>query len=251
LFLGDASWSDVLLTVVKNPSASSKYLPGVDSASLHETDPTMPVQNILVWFNDGVSKSHYIYNLPKTWAFLESLLEDRSGQGGFLFQSHNVLGPNSPPNFVPLFTGHLLPEWKAMNRTVELVNATFFLKRFQNAGFVTAFYEDAHNVNPSIFGAWTAINQTRRSPALYFNYGYMKLRYALTKKKDPVCFANVSSNMVNSGVIENIDYRCECVSKRYRVGQGTVFNIYHALPLQKKKKEKHIGINILYVTFSQ
>ena len=80
----------------------------MDSSSLHILDEIMPVQNVLLWDNDAISRSYYIYNAPKTWAFLESLLDDRTGRGGFLLRSHNVLGLNSPPNMVPLFTGKIV-----------------------------------------------------------------------------------------------------------------------------------------------
>jgi hypothetical protein len=72
---------------------------------LVEDSPDMAIQNILIWQFDGISRSYYQHNLPKTWAFLESLLEDESGRGGFLFRGHNTLGLNSLPNMAPLWTG--------------------------------------------------------------------------------------------------------------------------------------------------
>ena len=96
------SWSDVLLGVKKNPETDN--IPQVD-VDLPETDEAKPVQNILLWFHDGLSRSYFLYNLPKTWSFLESLLEEKSGNGGFYFRGHNTLGLNSAPNMVPLWTG--------------------------------------------------------------------------------------------------------------------------------------------------
>jgi hypothetical protein len=46
-----------------------------------------------------------MYNLPKTWATLESLSEETSGNGGFLLRGHNVVGTSSAPNLVALWSG--------------------------------------------------------------------------------------------------------------------------------------------------
>ena len=83
------------------PNQEAKSFP-----SFKEThDEDAPVQNILVWLTDSISRDYYRYNLPKTWSFLESLLDCRSGQGGFDFKGFNTMGLNSYPNVVPFWTG--------------------------------------------------------------------------------------------------------------------------------------------------
>jgi hypothetical protein len=90
--------------VTKEPAADR--FPQVDDL-LFEKDQKMPVQNILLWMYDGISRSYFMHNLPKTWAYLESLLEHKSGGGGFLFRGHNTVGLNSHPNWSAFMRG----EW--------------------------------------------------------------------------------------------------------------------------------------------
>lgn len=92
-------WSDVLLGLVPNPKTIQ--IPPFTAVP----DDEAPIQNILVWLTDSISRDYYRHNLPRTWSFLESLLEARSGRGGFDFHGFNTMGLNSYPNYVPLFTG--------------------------------------------------------------------------------------------------------------------------------------------------
>jgi hypothetical protein len=93
-----------LLGIAIHPDAD-KIPKVMDGSTLPLTDEVSPVQNILIWSNDAISRSYFIHNLPKTWAFLDTLLDEKSGKGGFLLRGHNVLGLNSAPNMVPLLTG--------------------------------------------------------------------------------------------------------------------------------------------------
>jgi hypothetical protein len=98
-------WKEVFLGIVKHPHTSKMpQFNGVKHKAASE-DQDMPIQNILIWQFDGTSRSYYQHNLPKTWAFLESLLEVKSGQGGFLLRGHNTVGWNSLPNMAALWTG--------------------------------------------------------------------------------------------------------------------------------------------------
>ena len=65
--------------------------------------------NILIWLFDSVSKNYFKHNLQKTWTFLDSLSEEKSGRGGFLLEGHNLVGYNSMPNLVSLWTGETYP----------------------------------------------------------------------------------------------------------------------------------------------
>jgi hypothetical protein len=165
----------------------------------------MPVQNILIWFNDAVSRSHYIYSLPKTWAFLESLLEEKSGNGGFWFSSHNVLGFNTRPNIFPLFTGYRVEDWLGLNRTKAFTDKQFILRRFEHAGSITAFYEDSQDTVGSPWEAWepSGGNCTQR-PAHYFSYNFMKKRYREKRQWNPVCISENSSNMVGVSFLSTV-----------------------------------------------
>ena len=96
-------WTDVLRGFLRHPATNK--LPELDGSLLPDQMPAMPTQNLLIWLLDGISRSYFMHNLPKTWAFLESLLEDQSGKGGFVLRGHNVVGINSNPNLVALWTG--------------------------------------------------------------------------------------------------------------------------------------------------
>jgi hypothetical protein len=95
-------WEEVLWEVSKETEADK--FPKVDD-SLFEKDPKMPVQNVILWMYDGISRSYFMHNLPKTWAYLESLLEHTSGRGGFLFRGHNTVALNSYPNWSAFMKG--------------------------------------------------------------------------------------------------------------------------------------------------
>ena len=98
-------WLDVFLGIVNHPSAPER-MPKNAGDSFVKENPDTPIQNILIWQFDGISRSYYEHDLPKTWAFLESLLEEKSGRGGFLFRGHNTVGWNSLPNMAAFWTGN-------------------------------------------------------------------------------------------------------------------------------------------------
>ncbi len=98
-------WEEVLWSVEKKLVANS--FPHVNNL-LFEEDLEMPVQNVVLWMYDGISRSYFTHNLPKTWAYLETLLEHKSGGGGFLFRGHNTVGFNSLPNFSAFMKGNIV-----------------------------------------------------------------------------------------------------------------------------------------------
>ncbi len=184
------------MTFTKEPATDK--IPTVDSSSLPETDKAMPVQNILIWFHDAVSKGNFIYSLPKTWALLESLLEEKSGKGGFLLASHNVLGLNSLPNTIPLFTGYRQHDWQSIkNRTKEFTDSKFLFRRFEHADSVTALYMDAQDPLSPPEEAWTSPGDYTDRPGHYYSFAYMKKRFRLRNTEwNPRCISEISSNMV-------------------------------------------------------
>jgi hypothetical protein len=205
-----SSWSDVLLTFSKQPATNT--IPRVNSSSLPDTDEVMPVQNILIWFNDAVSESNYIYSVPRTWAFLESLLEEKSGNGGFWFRSHNVLGRNTNPNLIPLFTGYREDDWMRTKRTREFRDKKFLFRRFENAGSVTVYYEDAQDPNEPPWIAWSPLaGKHNKKPGHYFPYVFMKRRFEDKKEMNPICISDISSNMV--GIFFLLHFYIHCVNK--------------------------------------
>ena len=91
-------WKEVLLATVENSAA--KAMPKIAKTPDATSDKMSPIQNVLIWLFDGISRSYHQHNLPKTWALLESLQED-----GFILKGFNTLGLNSVPNMVPFWTG--------------------------------------------------------------------------------------------------------------------------------------------------
>ncbi len=187
------------MTFCKQPTTDK--IPKVDISSLPETNEAMPVQNILVWLHDAVSRNNFIYSLPKTWALLESLLEENSGKGGFLLTSHNILGRNTHPNIVPLFTGYRQHEWQSFkNRTREFTDSQFLFRRFEHAGSVTALYEDAQDSLSPPKEAWTPTGYRTERPGHYYSQVYMKKRFRFKKEWIPHCISEISSNMVRISI---------------------------------------------------
>jgi hypothetical protein len=123
---------------VQHPA--TRNFPTVDAGhdDLRHQTPHMPIQNLLIWLFDGVSTSYFKYNLPKTWAFLETLLEDKSGKGGFLLRGHNVVGINTRPNLIAMCTG-----WK--NLKLYLVIRIYTVPTIDNR----RFWLSAHNCQVS------------------------------------------------------------------------------------------------------
>mmetsp|Transcript_27771 Transcript_27771/g.27464 ORF Transcript_27771/g.27464 Transcript_27771/m.27464 type:complete len:106 (-) Transcript_27771:1191-1508(-) len=54
---------------------------------------------------DSMSRRHFFRKMPKTIDFLNSLNHNESDYWAFDFKLHNILGPNSVGNQVPIFGG--------------------------------------------------------------------------------------------------------------------------------------------------
>jgi hypothetical protein len=97
------------------------------------------------------------------------------------------------------------------NRTREFTDSQFILRRFENAGSITAFHEDSQDsaVEPPR-EAWTPLTGDHKErPGHYFPYMFMKKRIAANKEWNPVCISEISSNMV--GICFLLHVACLCV----------------------------------------
>ena len=84
-------------------------------------------------------------------------------------------------------------------RTEDDMKENFLLRRLNESGFVTSFYEDAQDEWPPLEQLWVPHKKSaaKYPPALYYTKAFMKSRVRFMKQSDPFCMHGQSSNQVH------------------------------------------------------
>lgn len=98
------------------------------------------LMNVIIFGFDSMSRNSVIRKLPKTYDFLTKELK------ADILRGYNIIGDGTPQALIPLLTGYTeleLPETRKRKFSATYVDVYPFLwKKYQAAGYVTAFNED-------------------------------------------------------------------------------------------------------------
>jgi hypothetical protein len=80
--------------------------------------------------------------------------------------------------------GHSINDWMSVPRTQKDIDANFLLRRLNNSGFVTAFYEDSQDIWPPTEQLWVPHKKPAADhpPALYYTKTFMKSRFKVVRQ---------------------------------------------------------------------
>ncbi|KAG5681365.1 hypothetical protein PVAND_010807 [Polypedilum vanderplanki] len=98
------------------------------------------LMNVLIFGFDSISRNSFIRKLPKAYHYLTNELN------ADVLKGFNIVGDGTPQALIPLLTGYTeleLPEARKRKFSSNYVDVyPFIWKKYQSAGYVTAFNED-------------------------------------------------------------------------------------------------------------
>lgn len=183
--------------------------------------------NVLMFGFDSLSRNAFIRKLPKAYDYLTNVLH------ADVLKGYNIIGDGTPQALIPLLTGYTeleLPETRKRKFSSHYVNMyPMIWKKYQKAGYVTAFNED----QPKIGTFSYRLNGFDKQPTdHYMRTFYQAIENDLgTYKK--LCVGSTKRHQVM------LDYTKDFVEKYNKTNPSFIFSFHAEL--------SHDSINLIGV----